>query len=282
MDQRGILMIFGWWLFIASGILAARYLRTLWQDKKLFHSPIWFNTRLCSPFLTEPYGTEFNRPNLHRGLNATGVLAVAAAFICIFIRSCGEWEDDTDPTYKHSVLGMTASVCAFVQPVFAMVRCHPGTSKRPIFNWAHRIIGFGGLCCACKLHEDTKAGFHRSAAAIWYATFFHYGLHSQDGYGLAPRVLIIIFYCTLIAVVLLFEFLITVCERLSTKFNKISSNGGAQSSTPSNQFRIEMAESKNNAWDYGRVGLLALYMLITAGIGIALACFIGIGRQTSS
>lgn len=241
--SHGILMLIGWWVYVAIAILWARYFHSLFPDGKLCGSPYWFF--------------------FHRTLNFIGVTLIAAAFICIFIAACGEWTN-SDHAYNHSVLGMTASVCAFVQPLLSFVRCNPGHSKRFIFNWVHRIIGIAALGCAC--------------AAIWFATHFkETGLHYDDGYGHAPRGMIIFYYASLVAAFLLLEFFITLVER----FRRDDAVADAAAAT-SNQMKMEpQRESsrgffKTAIWNMLRLGILGLFVVIAIAVVITLACFIGL------
>lgn len=39
------------------------------------------------------------------------------------------------------MLGCITTGLCFIQPFMALLRCHPGTPKRPIFNWLHWFVG---------------------------------------------------------------------------------------------------------------------------------------------
>lgn len=58
-------------------------------------------------------------------------------FIVIFVE-LKAWSSESNP---HAILGLITTILCFIQPIGAYFRPHPGTSKRPIFNWAH---WFGG------------------------------------------------------------------------------------------------------------------------------------------
>ena len=45
----------------------------------------------------------------------------------------------------HSLVGLSALILAFLQPLLAMARCSPGHRMRPVFNWTHGIIGLSIL-----------------------------------------------------------------------------------------------------------------------------------------
>ena len=63
-----------------------------------------------------------------------------AAFVLIFVELKG-WTYIAVWRNPHPVLGVVATALCFVQPFMAFFRPHPGTSKRPIFNWAHWFVG---------------------------------------------------------------------------------------------------------------------------------------------
>ena len=41
----------------------------------------------------------------------------------------------------HPVLGLITLLLAVTNPIMALFRPHPGTTHRPIFNWAHWAVG---------------------------------------------------------------------------------------------------------------------------------------------
>ena len=67
---------------------------------------------------------------------ATWVLTIAA-FILIFIELNG-WSAVVNP---HAVMGTITTVLCFIQPLAAYFRPHPGTKRRPVFNFLHWLIG---------------------------------------------------------------------------------------------------------------------------------------------
>lgn len=60
-----------------------------------------------------------------------------AGFVLIFVE-LKAWSTEPNP---HAILGVVTTVLCFIQPIGAYFRPHPGTSKRPIFNWAHWFLG---------------------------------------------------------------------------------------------------------------------------------------------
>ncbi|KRZ25276.1 DOMON domain-containing protein FRRS1L [Trichinella pseudospiralis] len=86
------------------------------------------------------------------------------------------------PKGTHAILGMTASIGAFLQPIMGIYRCTPKHKLRILFNCAHAILGYGSFICA--------------AASIWCVTYppFSYKLGVNEDYGIVPRSLIITFW----------------------------------------------------------------------------------------
>lgn len=60
-----------------------------------------------------------------------------AAFILIFVE-LKAWSSERNP---HAILGTVTTIVCFLQPIGAFFRPHPGTPRRPIFNWLHWLGG---------------------------------------------------------------------------------------------------------------------------------------------
>ena len=72
-------------------------------------------------------------------MGTTWVLTICG-FVIIFVDR-GGWTSVPTSTNPHALLGVITTVLAFIQPVMAYFRPHPGTAKRFIFNWAHWLVG---------------------------------------------------------------------------------------------------------------------------------------------
>lgn len=59
------------------------------------------------------------------------------AFVLIFVE-LKAWSAASNP---HAILGLITTIICFLQPIGAYFRPHPGTAKRPIFNWIHWLAG---------------------------------------------------------------------------------------------------------------------------------------------
>lgn len=67
----------------------------------------------------------------------TWILTISGA-ICIYIYSGGIVQG---PGETHALLGFITNLLAFLQPIGALFRPSPDSSRRPIFNWLHWLIG---------------------------------------------------------------------------------------------------------------------------------------------
>ncbi|KRY84738.1 putative ferric-chelate reductase 1 [Trichinella pseudospiralis] len=152
---HGCLMLTGWWIFLPSGILFARYLKCLLPAQLIYGKKIWFL--------------------MHMTLNTIGSLLIAISFTCVFIAENGKWTGKNFPKGTHAILGMTASIGAFLQPIMGIYRCTPKHKLRIFLNSAKTMF---------------------SAASIWCVTYppFSYKLGVNEDYGIVPRSLIITFW----------------------------------------------------------------------------------------
>lgn len=66
----------------------------------------------------------------------TWVLTIAG-FVLIFVE-LGAWSAEENP---HAILGTITTILCFLQPFAALFRPAPSSSKRPIFNWLHWLVG---------------------------------------------------------------------------------------------------------------------------------------------
>lgn len=69
-------------------------------------------------------------------------------FVLIFVE-LKAWSAARNP---HAILGVITTAICFIQPIGAYFRPHPGTSKRPVFNWIHWLGGnvahiLASKCC---------------------------------------------------------------------------------------------------------------------------------------
>ncbi|KAK0059258.1 ferric-chelate reductase 1 [Biomphalaria pfeifferi] len=120
---HGCLMV-GAWIFLASvGIVVARYYKPVWEVT-MCSQKVWFQ--------------------IHRLCMVLVFCATAAGFIIIFVEE-KEWSE-IDVEGKqflvgHPIIGVIVMALTVINPIMALFRPHPGTTNRPIFNWAHWFVG---------------------------------------------------------------------------------------------------------------------------------------------
>jgi len=117
---HGAMMVAAWVCAASMGILFARYYRQTWVGKQFMGKDLWFV--------------------FHRVLMVTTWTLTMIAFIVIFIELKG-WTSIPVTQNPHAVIGCITTALAFIQPIMAYFRPHPGTPKRFIFNWAHWLVG---------------------------------------------------------------------------------------------------------------------------------------------
>lgn len=147
------------WIGTASlGILLARYFRQTWVGSQLCGKDQWFAW--------------------HRFLMVLTWVLTIAGFVVIFVE-IGGWSQADNP---HAILGTVTTVLCFLQPFGAYFRPHPGTKRRPLFNWVHwlagnlaHIIGIVAIFFAVKLPKAELPVWldHILVAFVAFHVFMH-------------------------------------------------------------------------------------------------------------
>ncbi|XP_058125486.1 putative ferric-chelate reductase 1 homolog isoform X1 [Anopheles ziemanni] len=114
---HGAFMITAWIGTASLGILLARYFRQTWVGSQMCGKDQWFAW--------------------HRFLMVLTWALTVAGVVVIFVE-IGGWSQVRNP---HAILGVVTTVLCFLQPLGAFFRPHPGSSKRPWFNWLHWLGG---------------------------------------------------------------------------------------------------------------------------------------------
>lgn len=124
-QAHGIVMIVGWMVFGSTGILFARYGRSLrfGVRRQFLGKALWFQ--------------------IHRFLLSLTPLLTLLGFFFILVFSGGKWVNFQISILRfvHSILGGTIVCCAIIQVWLALYRCNPRSRFRYVFNWSHRITG---------------------------------------------------------------------------------------------------------------------------------------------
>lgn len=74
----------------------------------------------------------------------TWLLTIVGAILIFY--EVGGWVQG--PSQTHALVGVVTTVLCFIQPIAAALRPHPGSSKRPLFNWLHWLVGNVAHICA--------------------------------------------------------------------------------------------------------------------------------------
>jgi hypothetical protein len=121
---HGTCMVIAWTMFASTGILFARYGRSLPIKGRvqILGELVWFQT--------------------HRLALSITVLATLLGFFLVLGQAQGGWVGtDNGRLFAHSICGIIIIGCSQIQLFMAMFRCHSNTRYRFIFNWMHRFIG---------------------------------------------------------------------------------------------------------------------------------------------
>ncbi|KPJ12745.1 Putative ferric-chelate reductase 1-like [Papilio machaon] len=127
---HGSFMLLAWLGSASIGILLARYFRQTWVGKQLGGKDIWF--------AKIPYFSMKCTHQYHRILMVLTWLLTMLGFILILVEVGGWSSAGGNP---HAITGIVTVILCFIQPIGAYFRPHPGTKKRPIFNWLHWFFG---------------------------------------------------------------------------------------------------------------------------------------------
>ncbi|KAK2706518.1 putative ferric-chelate reductase 1 homolog isoform X2 [Artemia franciscana] len=161
---HGSMMIVAWIWAASCGILFARYFKQTWVGKQFMGKDLWFV--------------------FHRLLMVLVWSLTMISFIIIF-SEIGGWSSIPSYINPHPILGCVTTGLAFVQPIMAYFRPHPGTSKRALFNWAHWFVGNAahivGVATIFLAIELPKAGFTGNPGVMYWLlgsyVAFHVTIH---------------------------------------------------------------------------------------------------------
>lgn len=115
---HGAFMVTAWIGTASLGIVLARYYKQTWVTSSLCAKDLWFAW--------------------HRFFMLLTWTLTVVAFVLIFVE-IGEWVSGNSQV--HAILGCITTLLCFIQPFMAAFRPHPNTRNRPLFNWAHWLVG---------------------------------------------------------------------------------------------------------------------------------------------
>ena len=129
-QAHAMTMVVAWMVFGSTGILFARYGRSLrcGARRQLLGKAVWFQ--------------------IHRLLLSITPLLTLLDFLLILVRRGGQWTNPQTSdvrAFMHSVFGGIIVCCCILQIWLALYRCHPQSRFRYIFDWSHRLVGLLAL-----------------------------------------------------------------------------------------------------------------------------------------
>ncbi len=119
---HSILMVIAWLFITSTGIIFARYYKYLFGKKLIMDVQFWFFA--------------------HRALMTLVMLLSLAGLILVLFYKNWVWiKPEANARFIHSIFGIVSIGLGFVNPIMAFFRPAKDSRNRPIFNWAHRILG---------------------------------------------------------------------------------------------------------------------------------------------
>jgi hypothetical protein len=120
---HGVLLVVAWLGCGGTGMLLARYYKKTWVGRKITGKDPWFVLHRILMILT------------------VSLSLLALVFAAVFLGGFDSLAWSNVKNNPHPATGMAVLVLALLNPVMAIFRPHPGTSRRPIFNWLHWAVG---------------------------------------------------------------------------------------------------------------------------------------------
>ncbi|XP_072535737.1 putative ferric-chelate reductase 1 [Salminus brasiliensis] len=114
---HAVFMLIAWMTTVSTGVIMARYFKPNWPETTLCGQRVWFQ--------------------FHRALMLVAVILTCIGFALPFIYR-GGWSKRAG---SHPYLGCTVMALAVIQPIMALFRPAPDSSRRYIFNWLHLGTG---------------------------------------------------------------------------------------------------------------------------------------------
>ncbi len=120
------LMVVAWYFLAANGIFIARYGKQQFYGIKIWGKDVWF--RIHQAFMT-----------------STWVFTLTAAMIMVYRFQFLPLDALALDANPHAIVGWVATGFMFIQPFMSLMRCHPGDRLRPVFDYAHSLVGLSAL-----------------------------------------------------------------------------------------------------------------------------------------
>jgi hypothetical protein len=157
-------MIMAWLLCASTGMFTARYYKQTHTDINPLNKAFWFVVHLACMFTT--------------------VFLTICGGIFIFVEIGDYSQGLSGPGSWHPILGLILEGLAVCQVLIAFFRPHPGTARRPLFNWVHWSIGNSahivGIACIFLAENLAKGGMKGNKAYLFVLVgfvVFHVAMH---------------------------------------------------------------------------------------------------------
>ncbi|GMS84040.1 hypothetical protein PENTCL1PPCAC_6215, partial [Pristionchus entomophagus] len=237
--MHGVAMLLGWWVLGSNGIIIARYFKPLFPRRKLLGTAVWFQ--------------------FHRDMMITGLLLEVAAVICIFWQAGWVWyecsyECSSDDFAKkmHAITGVFGTSLAVIQPFLAILRPSPDSNVRPIFNWAHWLIGMTAWCFA-------------SATFVMALPLGKTGLNRV--YGHVPNYIMGGYIITFCLTNVILEMIATTYSSTPLRSQKIGPSGMSMSIINGPSAESNLAEPKRTS---ARLFIFGVHLVISLAVAITI------------
>lgn len=222
---HGSLMIFAWVFFASVGMFTARYSKAI--NKTIKGVALWFQLHRVSMVLT--------------------LLLTVIGFILIFVEE-GEYSESVGLPYDaHPVLGIIVTVLTVINPIMASFRPDKSSSKRPLFNFAHRSVGV--------------IAFILADAAIFIGIFWYHRSTTE------PKACI-----TVMSFFIIYKVIAVVIMELLERWEERTTDSTEVNAPGENK----TTEKKKDTFGYLKAVLLGVHIIVSFLLSVLLVIFLNI------
>ncbi|CAF3697979.1 unnamed protein product [Rotaria sordida] len=238
MKAHGIIMSFTWIVLVSTGILIARYFKSLWPNKKICNKAVWFA--------------------IHRTIMTSVATLTLIAFILILVYKKGQWvSQHTRLQFVHSIVGILVVSFSIIQPFMALFRCHPEEHNRFIFNYAHATVGFSALTL--------------SVVAIFLTMFFtQFEFQSKKQWAI-----LVVWTCWLPIIFSIFEIIEIYFRKFSSSKGNLNSFDMNDHRGDTTTQTVPTPIIQNRKKDRIKQFAILIHILIAIALALTLAILIG-------
>lgn len=160
---HGILMIVAWMFCCSLALFIARFYRHL-PGQPIFGQKVWFL--------------------VHTFLMTVNLILTAASFILVFVSAKSWFHIPGGSGYinAHPYIGTAVLACVVINPILALCRPRPTSSKRAMYNWVHWVTGKAGFVLGVLNVFIGLDLFGLTLSTVWWLilamAIVHYGMES--------------------------------------------------------------------------------------------------------